>query len=121
MDEATSALDKRNEADVQASIDKIRKELGSVTTIVVAHRLSTIRNADKIIVMDKGKIVAEGTHEGLLRDHPQGLYAKFVKDQENGGGGEKAKEGAAIGNKGFKKGDADTKMTPEMIEEQKKL
>ena len=51
MDEATSALDKKNEKEVQASIDKIRSELGAVTTIVIAHRLSTIRNADKIIVM----------------------------------------------------------------------
>jgi len=57
FDEATSALDKKNERDVQAAIDKIRAELGSITTIVIAHRLSTIRDADKIIVMEKGKIV----------------------------------------------------------------
>ena len=82
LDEATSALDKRNEAEVQASIDRIREELGSVTTIVVAHRLSTIRKADKILVMEKGKIVEEGTHEVLLQSWPQGIYAKFVRDQE---------------------------------------
>lgn len=68
---------------MQAAIDKIRVELGGkVTTIVVAHRLSTIRNADKIIVMQKGKIKEVGTHEQLLREHPQGVYSKFVKEQE---------------------------------------
>jgi len=83
LDEATSALDKRNEQEVQSSIDRIRRDLGgSITTLVVAHRLSTIRHADHIIVMDKGSIVAQGTHESLLRDHPQGIYAKFVNDQE---------------------------------------
>jgi ATP-binding cassette, subfamily B (MDR/TAP), member 1 len=67
---------------VQAAIDHIREELGSVTTVVVAHRLSTIRNSDKIIVMNKGKIVEVGNHETLLRDYPTGIYAKFVKEQE---------------------------------------
>ena len=67
FDEATSALDKKNEKEVQSAIDKIREELGgSITTVVVAHRLSTIRNADKIIVMKKGKIIEEGNHEYLL-------------------------------------------------------
>jgi len=46
LDEATSALDKKNEREVQASIDKIRAELGAVTTVVIAHRLSTIKEAD---------------------------------------------------------------------------
>jgi ATP-binding cassette subfamily B (MDR/TAP) protein 1 len=75
-------LDKRNEREVQGAIDRIRHELGSVTTVVVAHRLSTIRNSDKIIVMDKGKIVGVGNHESLLRDFPEGIYAKFVREQE---------------------------------------
>jgi ATP-binding cassette subfamily B (MDR/TAP) protein 1 len=79
FDEATSALDKKNEAEVQASIDAIRKELGQVTTVVIAHRLSTIRNADKILVLKKGKIVEDGNHDTLLREHPDGLYAKLVK------------------------------------------
>lgn len=57
LDEATSALDKKNEQEVQAAIDQIRKDLGSITTIVIAHRLSTIRYADNIIVMAKGKII----------------------------------------------------------------
>jgi len=82
LDEATSALDKKNEKEVQAAIDQIRNELGSVTTIVVAHRLSTIKEADKIIVMQKGKIREVGTHRTLLSDFPEGIYTKFVKEQE---------------------------------------
>ena len=81
FDEATSALDKKNEAEVQASIDSIRKELGAVTTVVIAHRLSTIRNADKIIVLKKGKLTEVGNHESLLRDYPDGVYAKLVHQQ----------------------------------------
>jgi ABC-type multidrug transport system fused ATPase/permease subunit len=54
LDEATSALDKNNENDVQAAIEKMKESLGSVTTIVIAHRLTTVRKADKIIGMEKG-------------------------------------------------------------------
>ncbi len=79
FDEATSALDKKNEAEVQASIDAIRKELGAVTTVVIAHRLSTIRNADKIIVLKKGVLTEVGNHDSLLREHPNGVYAKLVR------------------------------------------
>ena len=82
LDEATSALDKRNEREVQGAIDRIRQELGSVTTIVIAHRLSTIIDADNIIVMQKGKIIEQGNHSALLENFPEGLYAKFVKEQE---------------------------------------
>jgi ATP-binding cassette, subfamily B (MDR/TAP), member 1 len=82
FDEATSALDKKNEAEVQASIDAIRRELGAVTTVVIAHRLSTIRNADKIIVLKKGKLTEVGDHESLLKDYPDGVYAKLVHQQE---------------------------------------
>jgi ABC-type multidrug transport system ATPase subunit len=67
---------------VQASIDAIRRELGQVTTVVIAHRLSTIRNADKIVVLKKGKIAEIGTHETLLQQYPNGVYAKLVKQQE---------------------------------------
>jgi ABC-type multidrug transport system fused ATPase/permease subunit len=49
---------------------------------VIAHRLSTIRHADNIIVMQKGKIIEQGNHDQLLRTFPSGLYAKFVKEQE---------------------------------------
>eukprot|EP00347_Sterkiella_histriomuscorum_P022139 403331544 len=83
LDEATSALDKRNEREVQTAIDKIREELGHITTVVIAHRLSTIRHADNIIVMNKGKITEEGNHEELLRQYPEGIYSKFVNEQES--------------------------------------
>mmetsp|Transcript_9354 Transcript_9354/g.14181 ORF Transcript_9354/g.14181 Transcript_9354/m.14181 type:complete len:115 (-) Transcript_9354:2505-2849(-) len=83
FDEATSALDKKNEAKVQEAIDNIRVELGEVTTIVIAHRLTTIINADKILVMKKGLIVETGTHQSLLTDHPDGTYSKFFKQQED--------------------------------------
>jgi ATP-binding cassette subfamily B (MDR/TAP) protein 1 len=83
LDEATSALDKRNEREVQAAIDRIKKELGSITTIVIAHRLSTIKDADQIIVMNKGKIVETGNHQSLLDNYPNGIYSKFVREQEN--------------------------------------
>lgn len=80
FDEATSALDKVNEAEVQKAIDGMRKELGSVTTLVIAHRLSTIQASDRIIVMKKGRIAEDGNHQSLLADYPKGIYAKLAKD-----------------------------------------
>jgi subfamily B ATP-binding cassette protein MsbA len=77
FDEATSALDNESEALVQEAIEKLMKNR---TTFVVAHRLSTIRNADKIIVMEKGKIVQQGKHEELLRDE-DGIYKKLYELQ----------------------------------------
>ncbi len=73
LDEATSALDRVNENLVQKSLEKIMFDR---TTIVVAHRLSTVRHADRILVMDQGEIVAVGTHEELLQgsDTYQDLY-----------------------------------------------
>jgi ABC-type multidrug transport system fused ATPase/permease subunit len=65
LDEATSALDTETEFCVQKNIDKLRK---GKTTIIIAHRLSTIQNADIIYVLDKGKVVAQGTHERLITD-----------------------------------------------------
>ena len=76
LDEATSALDAENERLVQDALNKIMKDR---TTLVIAHRLATIRKADRIIVMDKGKIVAQGKHEELLETNP--LYAKLAKLQ----------------------------------------
>jgi ABC-type multidrug transport system fused ATPase/permease subunit len=76
LDEATSALDKKNEKKVQDAIDNIRRDLGGqITTIVVAHRLSTIKHADKILVMKSGKLIESGTHHSLLSDFPSGVYA----------------------------------------------
>jgi ABC-type transport system involved in Fe-S cluster assembly fused permease/ATPase subunit len=57
----------------------MKKELGAVTTIVVAHRLSTVRHADEIVVLEKGKIRERGSHEGLLREYPEGIYAQMVQ------------------------------------------
>ena len=73
-------MDKKNEKEVQAAIDKIRKELGNITTIVIAHRLSTIKSADKIIVMKTGNIKEVGTHDSLLKEFPEGIYSKFVRE-----------------------------------------
>ncbi|KAL4503074.1 hypothetical protein ABPG72_014303 [Tetrahymena utriculariae] len=77
LDEATSALDRKNEAQIQSTLDSVSKGL---TTIVVAHRLSTIQNSDQIIVLDKGVIVERGTHDDLLKNN--GAYFKFVEKQK---------------------------------------
>jgi ABC-type methionine transport system ATPase subunit len=53
-----------------------------VTTIVVAHRLSTIKDADNILVMKHGEVKEEGCHASLLQNHPDGIYAQFVRQQE---------------------------------------
>ena len=76
LDEATSALDTESEALVQAALTRLRQ---GRTTIVVAHRLSTVRDADLIVVMADGQVVESGTHEQLLtRD---GAFARLVKAQ----------------------------------------
>jgi ABC-type multidrug transport system fused ATPase/permease subunit len=78
LDEPTSALDTHSEALVQEAIDR---SLESKTAIIVAHRLSTIKNADRILVMDKGKIAEQGKHEELLA--AGGLYAELYSRQFN--------------------------------------
>ena len=76
LDEATSALDTESERYIQSALDNLMRDR---TTLVIAHRLSTVEHADKIIVMDDGKIVEMGTHADLLvRD---GQYAKLYKMQ----------------------------------------
>ena len=80
LDEATSALDNESERIVQAALDEIMIKLKR-TTIVVAHRLSTIRNADKIVVLKEGKVAEQGTHDELLAN-PEGLYFNLVLAQQ---------------------------------------
>jgi subfamily B ATP-binding cassette protein MsbA len=72
LDEATSALDSESEKLVQEALDVL---MANRTSLVIAHRLATVRRADRILVMDKGKVVETGTHRELIeRD---GLYARF--------------------------------------------
>jgi ATP-binding cassette, subfamily B, bacterial len=76
LDEATSALDAESEALIQSALEELTK---TRTTLVIAHRLATVRNADRIIVMDEGRIVSSGTHAQLVKKSP--LYAKLAKLQ----------------------------------------
>ncbi|CAJ1330428.1 unnamed protein product [Effrenium voratum] len=78
LDEATSALDAASERQVQKALDDLL-EAGGRTTIVIAHRLSTVRHAQKICVLDKGKLVEEGTHEDLMQK--KGAYEKLLRLQ----------------------------------------
>jgi subfamily B ATP-binding cassette protein MsbA len=74
LDEATSALDNESERAVQQTLTEMQKDR---TTIVIAHRLSTVQHADQIIVMDKGRIVETGTHDELLQKNQH--YSRMHK------------------------------------------
>lgn len=76
LDEATSALDTESESLVQQALDTL---MAGRTTLVVAHRLSTIRNADQVLVLDQGKIVEQGPHEELLAKG--GVYRRLYELQ----------------------------------------
>ena len=76
LDEATSALDSESEYLVQQALESVMKNR---TTLIVAHRLSTVKKADKIVVLDSGKIVEQGTHSELMNN--VGVYANLVSRQ----------------------------------------
>ena len=76
LDEATSSIDTRTEIKIQQAFASMMK---GRTSFIVAHRLSTIREADIILVMDSGKVIEQGTHEELLAE--KGFYAKLYNSQ----------------------------------------
>ena len=78
LDEATSSLDAESESLIQEALEKLT---ANRTTLVVAHRLATVRNADRILVFDGGRLVAQGTHGQLVKKNP--LYARLAKLQFN--------------------------------------
>jgi ATP-binding cassette, subfamily B, bacterial len=80
LDEATSALDAESESAVQHALDVLSH---GRTTLIIAHRLATVLQADRIVVMDKGRIVEEGTHQSLVRK--RGVYARLAKLQFESG------------------------------------
>ena len=78
LDEATSALDAESERSVRQALDGLMKHR---TTLIIAHRLATVLNADRIVVMDQGRVVACGRHADLIRE--DGLYARLAALQFN--------------------------------------
>lgn len=80
LDEATSALDSESEKYIQEGLLELMKDK---TALVIAHRLSTIKHLDRIVVLDKGKVVQDGTHDELVAKK-NGMYAKLWSHQSGG-------------------------------------
>jgi len=80
LDEATSALDAESEQAVQQAVETLSE---GRTTLIVAHRLATVKKADRIVVFEQGRIVAEGTHDSLVSEN--GLYARLARLQFTAG------------------------------------
>ena len=76
LDEATSALDAESEQSIRKSVEALK---GEMTILVIAHRLSTVRQADRILVFEEGELIASGTHAELVKDSE--LYARFADIQ----------------------------------------
>ena len=72
-----------NEKLIQEAIDNYRKKINGMSVIVIAHRLTTIKDADKIIVLKDGVLTEQGNHQELLSNYPNGTYAEFVEKQKN--------------------------------------
>ncbi len=79
LDEATSALDTTTENDLHTALNRF---LRGRTTIIIAHRLSAVRQADRVLVFEDGRIVEQGRHEDLLEQN--GLYSALYASQESG-------------------------------------
>ena len=77
LDEATANVDPENEKELMEAIDALTKEK---TIFMIAHKLKTVRNADRILVLDQGRIVQQGRHEELLQQ--EGIYKRFVESRE---------------------------------------
>ena len=77
LDEATANVDPENEKELMEAIDALTKEK---TIFMIAHRLKTVRNADRILVLNQGRIVQQGRHEELIQQ--EGIYKRFVESRE---------------------------------------